>query len=239
MALRDKLKDRRILLGAGIATFALGAILTVAGLTQVLSGDGGGPEEVVHATATADLTVSPSPTPAPTATPVPGPPQPPLGDQPYRIHIASIGVDAPVAAYGLDENQIPEVPTGAGAAQLVAWYTFSAQPGTGSNAVFAGHVTWSGRGVFYNLKTIAPGDSVELVGDDGTTMVYKVSEVYQVDPDNPESLKVMAGTPDDVITIITCDGAYSDNNDPVFGGEYSHRLVVRAALESVKPAGTG
>jgi sortase (surface protein transpeptidase) len=58
-----------------------------------------------------------------------------------------------------------------------------------------------------------------------------------VDPADPESLKVMSGTPEDVVTIITCDGAYSDTSDPVFGGEYSHRLVIRASLESVTPAG--
>ncbi len=238
MTISEQLKNRKVLLGGGVATFLV-ALLAVAGATQFLGGGGGEPEEVVLATETAaPATPTPLPvTPAPTSPP--GPPQPPLGDQPYRIQIEQIGVDAPVAAYGLDANQIPEVPTGAGAAQLVAWYDFSAKPGTGSNAVFAGHVTWSGRGVFYDLKTLSGGEKVRLVGDDGTTMVYTVTDVSQVDPNNPESLKVMSGTPNDVITIITCDGAYSENNDPVFGGEYSHRLVVRASLESITPAGAG
>ena len=48
----------------------------------------------------------------------------------------------------------------------------------------------------------------------------------------------MLPTPDDVLTIITCSGTfYDDPNDHVFGGNYDERLVVRAALQSVTPAG--
>jgi LPXTG-site transpeptidase (sortase) family protein len=145
--------------------------------------------------------------------------------------ISKLGVDAPVDTYGLDANAVPEVPTGDDAAEIVAWYNFSAQPGVGSNAVFAGHVTWNGPGVFFKLTTMVPGDEVKLVGQDGEELLYRVTDVFSVDPNDPESLSVMASTPEDVITIITCDGAYTDTNDPVFGGEYSARLVVRGALQ--------
>ena len=45
--------------------------------------------------------------------------------------IERIGVNAPLAAYGLDANAVPIVPTGPDASYVVAWYDFSAQPGTG------------------------------------------------------------------------------------------------------------
>jgi len=171
----------------------------------------------------------------PTATP-----PPPLGDRDYTMVIEKIGVNAPVQTFGLDENSVPIVPTTGDAASIVAWYDFSARPGTGSNAVFAGHVTWNGRGVFYDLDKMDAGDIIRLKAADGTEVVYAVSAVFAVDPNDPDSLKVMQHTTSDVLTIITCSGTFSSNNDPVFGGAYDHRLVVRADLVSVThPVGAG
>ena len=118
---------------------------------------------------------------------------------------------------------------------VVAWYNFSAEPGTGSNAVFAGHVTWFGPGVFISLKTVTNGDEVKLVGPNGTQLTYVVSDVFQVDAYDPDSLQVMRATDDDVITIITCDGDFIDTGDAVYGGEYPFRLVVRAELAETLP----
>jgi len=218
--------QRRALLASGLLTFALGIALLGVGVASL------GESSATPAPGPAVIDITPSPTPKPrTPSPIPSAasiPVPPLGDQPYRMVISKLGVDAPVNAFGLDPNNVPEVPTGPTAPKVVAWYDFSAKPGVGSNAVFAGHVTWNGPAVFFNLTTMAVGDEVKLVGDDGKELLYKVSDVYSVDPNDPDSLSVMFSTPEDVITIITCDGAYTDTNDPVFGGEYSTRLVVRA-----------
>ena len=231
---KPKLSRRRaVALGLGGAVFVLGVALLGFGVLSYTS-DG---DDRAEAPAVLDLGESPLPTlrhtPVPTVEATPTPiPAPPLGDQPYQIVIDKVGVNAPVQSYGLDENQIPEVPTGDDAADIVAWYNFSAKPGTGSNSVFAGHVTWFGPAVFYDLRSMAAGDSIRLIGQDGTELVYNVSQVFQVDVNDPDSIQVMWGTPTDVLTIITCDGSYTDTNDPVFGGEYSHRLVIRADLAS-------
>ncbi len=233
---------RRGLMAGGAASFLAGVILLAVGII----GMGGGGSAPPKGPPVVDLgidssflraTHAPANTPAPTGpTPTPAPP---LGDSPYQMIIEKIGVQAPVDTYGLDENAVPEVPTGDDAAQVVAWYNFSAKPGTGSNAVFAGHVTWFGPAVFYNLTALAPGDIVKLRNDQGTELTYTVTSVFSVDPNDPDSLKVMHGTDKDVITIITCDGAFTDTDDPVFGGEYSSRLVVRAELANVAVAGAG
>jgi LPXTG-site transpeptidase (sortase) family protein len=178
------------------------------------------------------ITASPTPIPTPSPTPVPGPP---LQDAPFRMVIERIGVDAPVSRYGLDAYLVPEVPLNA---YEVAWYDFSAPPGTGSNAVFAGHVTWSGQAVFYSLNTLAPGDTVRLIGENGSQLLYTVTESYLVDPNDPSALSVMSPTQADVITIITCDGSFYYTGDPVFRGDYTNRRVVRAALTTLDvPAG--
>jgi LPXTG-site transpeptidase (sortase) family protein len=228
-------------MAGGAASFLAGVILLAVGFMN-LAGGGSAPPKgppVVDLGIDASFlrtTNSPTNTPAPTGpTPTPAPP---LGDSPYEMIIEKIGVRAPVDTYGLDENAVPEVPTGDDAAEVVAWYNFSAKPGTGSNAVFAGHVTWFGPAVFYNLTSLAPGDVIKLKNDQGTELAYTVTSVFSVDPNDPDSLKVMAGTDKDVITIITCDGTFTHTNDPVFGGEYSNRLVVRGELAKVTVAGS-
>jgi LPXTG-site transpeptidase (sortase) family protein len=227
------LKRKRLLVGGGGVAFVIGiGLLAFAAFSAFGGGDSPKVDVLVH------LTASPSPTPIVTtapATPTPVP-SPPLGDNPYTMVIDKIGVDAPVEAFGLDANQVPEVPTGPGQGpgHIVAWYNFSAKPGTGSNAVFAGHVTWNGAGVFYNLTSLTTGDSIKLQGQDGTLLTYKVSDAYDVDPNDPNSIQVMARTSTDTLTIITCDGTTTHIGGQ-FGVEYSNRLVIRAALESVTP----
>jgi LPXTG-site transpeptidase (sortase) family protein len=149
----------------------------------------------------------------------------------YRMIIERIGVDAPVATYGLDQNRVPIVPTGPDAAQVVAWYDFSAKPGTGSNAVFAGHVTWNGDAVFRKLETLQGGDVIRLRDDQGTEMTYRVISNTQVDPNDPKAVEVMYPTETDQVTLITCSGQYFENNDPVAGGDYTHRTIIKAELQ--------
>ncbi len=170
-----------------------------------------------------------APTPSPTPAPVF---EPPLGSTPFQIVIPRIGVEATVNAFGMNAEAIPEVPRNG---QEVAWYDWSSEPGTGSNAVFAGHVTWGGTGIFYNLDQLSGGDQILLRSDDGTELSYIVEESFLVDPDDPSSLAVLAPTDADTITVITCGGAYSPTGGE-FGGYYSDRRIVRATLSQVTPA---
>jgi LPXTG-site transpeptidase (sortase) family protein len=188
------------------------------------------------------ISVTPSPPPVrtsvpnplwiivPRATPGPLPPPPPVDSIPYEIVIPSIGVDAPVVTKGLDVNQVPVVPLNA---HQVAWYNFSAQPGTGGNAVFAGHVTWSGRAVFYSLNKVVAGDQILIKKPDGQALTYTVVESFTVSEDDPSAPeRVMGPTSTDMVTIITCDGDFYYTGDPVFRGSYTNRRVIRGTLTS-------
>ena len=160
------------------------------------------------------------------ATPPPLP-TPDQNAQFVRLVIPKARVDNRIVTKGLNDKREMEDP---GGKDDVAWYNFSAPPGTGSNAVFAAHVTWNGRAVFYDLKEVQIGDSIVLRGDNGTEIAYVVSDSFLVDPNDPNALSVMAPTPADVITIITCDGSFYRTSDPVFGGDYTNRRVVRATF---------
>jgi LPXTG-site transpeptidase (sortase) family protein len=227
--------------------FALGSLALVGVIGAAAAGayfitKDDGVEPVADEAAVIDLTEEPidldiAPEAPPSLlTPTPIPP-PPLGDSGYQIVIDKLGVSAPVTMFGMDENLVPKVPY---TASDVAWYDFSSRPGTGGNAVFAGHVTWNGPAVFYDLDQLESGDHVKLHGQDGTQITYKVTDVFQVDPSDPDSRKVMWPTDEDVITIITCSGKFFDTNHPVLGGDYTHRLIVRGNLLSVeRPAAAG
>jgi LPXTG-site transpeptidase (sortase) family protein len=147
---------------------------------------------------------------------------------PLRLVIESLDVDAPVVTLGLDSQGVPQVPLNGGD---VAWYDFSAKPGQGSNAVFAGHINWEGKlGVFGKIAKMEEGDKVRLLSDEGREFTYEVFANYDVDPADPESLKVMYPTDDDIVTLITCGGTWVPDSSQRFGGDYTDRTIVQAKL---------
>jgi LPXTG-site transpeptidase (sortase) family protein len=230
-------RRRTLFFGLGGAAFVVGIALLSLGVYSALNSDNGPPVSDAPVVRVRDI-LTPTATPAvATTTRIPTPtPLPPFGNEAYTMVIDRIGVDAPVETFGLDANQVPEVPTGPGQGpgKIVAWYNFSAKPGTGSNAVFAGHVTWNGAAVFYRLTELTLGDEITLHGVDGTELTYKISDVFRVLSTDPDARVLMFGTPQDIMTILTCDGVFTkDPNNHVTGGDYDHRLVIRADLESV------
>ena len=228
---------RAFLLLLGVSAVAGGFALTSFGVYRLL--DSGGEAGVVtlasqHRTDPGAVYDRPLGTDTEVLAVVPPPIEPPLSDSAYRLVIDSIGVNANVFTYGLDSARVPEVPLNG---EDVAWYDFSARPGTGSNAVFAGHVSWNGRAVFSDLDSVAVGERISLRGGDGKELVYVVSDSYLVDPNDPTSISVMSPTDKDVITIITCSGTFYYTGDPVFGGEYTQRRIIRAALSDSSQPG--
>jgi LPXTG-site transpeptidase (sortase) family protein len=158
-----------------------------------------------------------------------------LGRDEYDIIIDKIGVSAPVRTFGMDPATVdspkpaPAVPEGPEGGQVVAWYDFTADPGAGGNAVFAGHVTWSrAPAVFYSLSSLQPGDTIRLRRRDGVLEIaYRVFSVFEVDPNDSDSVRVMDPVDGAVITLITCGGRYIPAT-PGQPGDYESRVVVRA-----------
>jgi sortase A len=139
-----------------------------------------------------------------------------------RLVIPKIEVDAPVVTLGVDDQGIMQSPK---TAFEVAWYNFSAQPGTGGNAVFSGHVDFAsvGAAVFWDLRELGPGDLVEVRLADGTVYQYLVVSNVSYASDDAPIADIVGPTGKDTVTIITCTGTF---NREVH--QYSHRLVVRA-----------
>jgi sortase (surface protein transpeptidase) len=206
-------------------------VLLGAGLAGLLMTGGNGPpvtnvgEIPIYDDGLSTATATPLPTPPPNNSPL------------ARMIIEKISVDAPVIALGLDGNQVPEVPSGP---DEVAWYDWSSKPGWGSNAVFSGHVDWTiyGQpvvGVFYYLHDIGLDDEIKIVLDDGTEYRYVVTGNQAMSDDDPDTLKVMGATPNDVITLITCGGTWVRDWTNPLGGYYTMRQIVRAELIQEEP----
>jgi LPXTG-site transpeptidase (sortase) family protein len=142
-----------------------------------------------------------------------------------RLQIPKYSVDAPVIVLGLDEEGVMEAPDGP---VDVAWYEFTAHPGTGSNAVFSGHVDWTfengpAGAVFWNLKNMVIGDIVKVRLEDGTEYEYSVISREQVDPDTVDVQAVVGSTQQEIITMITCGGTFDSS-----AGHYTNRVIVKA-----------
>jgi LPXTG-site transpeptidase (sortase) family protein len=152
-------------------------------------------------------------------------PQIPPGEGPLRMTVERIGIDAAVDPFGLDAEGLPAVPFNGG---QIAWYAFSAWPGTGGNSVFAGHLDWAGKpGVFARLDELTAGDSIVL-STDVWNRHYSVVSVSQLSAADPETLRVFKPTDQEVITLITCGGDWEANEEELFGGQYDRRVIVRA-----------
>ncbi|MDO8672014.1 MAG: sortase [Dehalococcoidia bacterium] len=141
-----------------------------------------------------------------------------------RIVIPRIGVDSPVVEIGIKLEKgewLWET-----ADHAVGHHQGSPNPGEVGNMVMSGHIGSPIRGegeVFKHLPDILPGDAVLIFTDD-TEYLYEVKETRLVLPDE---IEVMAPTPDQSLTLITC---YPDFI-------YSHRFIaVAKPYQDIAPA---
>jgi LPXTG-site transpeptidase (sortase) family protein len=155
----------------------------------------------------------------------------PQGPLPVRVDIGGIFIDAPVITLGLGADTIPEVPQ---RPDQIAWYNFSATPGQNNNAVFSGHVDWQTSGgdpipgVFYRLRELRIGDTITVTLENDEALEYRVTGNVATSYDDPNVIRSMDPTVRDVITLITCGGSWEYDPARDNGGNYSHRVVVRA-----------
>lgn len=154
-----------------------------------------------------------------------------------RMKIPALGINAPLSARVVGpDGQMPN-PSGP---DDVSYYDFSAlrgyggYPTAGGNAIFAGHVDeaahldyagldYLGPGVFFRLREIDKGDTIELDLGNGPVK-YKVRWVREVAIDGSDWNTILGSNVSvDSITLITCGGDYSAS-----AHAYTHRTVVRA-----------
>ncbi len=156
--------------------------------------------------------------------PAPVPPGPSQGLD--RLVIPSIGVNANVYLSVVGSDGVMGNPSGP---EEVVWYDFSAfvglggYPGTGGNAVYAGHVNYHdyGPAVFANIDQLGPGDIIQVYRGDGVLITYQVEWTDNPAADADFNTYVVSHGVDE-ITLVTCIGDWN-----AAAHAYSNRFVVR------------
>lgn len=147
----------------------------------------------------------------------------PLGERQYRLVVDQLTIDAPVSPFGAKDDGAPEVPL---EGDIVAWYTFSARPGNGGNAVFCAHASWNGEAVFSRLDELQSGDRFSLVGANGAKLTYSVIHSGSLDSSATGLHQWFAATDIDAVTLLTCDDPWYTETPTADHSNY----VVRGAI---------
>ena len=169
----------------------------------------------------APAATTPEPTstlaPAETARPAPA-------AAPVQVSIPSIGVSSDLLHLGLQADGTLEVPQGDDF-DRAAWYDGSPRPGDIGPAVIEGHVSSKARGpsVFFELSTLAVGDRVEVLREDGTTASFEVYDLQQFPKNGFPTLQVYGNTQGPELRLITCGGTIAESD-----GHFSDNIVVFA-----------
>jgi LPXTG-site transpeptidase (sortase) family protein len=130
------------------------------------------------------------------------------GPRPTRLQVASLGIDAPVLASGIDLAQgVLGVPADI---HELGWWADGASPGdpTGS-IVIAGHVdsATAGAGALFQLKNAKPGTLIQVTTADGRTWNYKVVSVATMPKaDLPTAIWSQRGR--NHLVVVTCGGPF-------------------------------
>lgn len=141
-------------------------------------------------------------------------------NDPKKITISPIDVQAYIQKVGVDQNKEVAVPTNL---FLVGWFVDTVRPGQKGLSLIDGHV--SGRrndGVFKNLHKLKKGDQYSVELGNNKTISYRVIDKKSVKVS--EAVSVMFSQDPTVshqLNLVTCSGSYDAQNR-----SYDERLVV-------------
>jgi sortase (surface protein transpeptidase) len=162
--------------------------------------------------------------PAPVPESQPAPQQPALA--PVAVRIPSIGVDSGLVPLGLNADNTLEVPSDFA---MAGWYIHRAVPGEPGPSVIAGHVdSQTGPAVFFHLKDLEPGATIEVERTDHSVAVFTVTAREQYDKDAFPTDRVYGPTSTPQLRVITCGGSFDWNTR-----HYNDNVVVFAELQSI------
>jgi sortase (surface protein transpeptidase) len=97
--------------------------------------------------------------------------------------------------------------------------------------VILGHVdSYQGPGIFFQLRTLAAGDQVDVDLADGTTAQFTVNSVAQYSKQQFPATRVYGSHGSSALQLVTCGGVFDHQT-----GSYLSNIVVYTSLTAVLP----
>ncbi|MEO6881465.1 MAG: class F sortase [Mycobacteriaceae bacterium] len=154
------------------------------------------------------------------------------GSNPLRLTVPRLGVDHDLVSLGLNPDGTVAVPP-LSQVRTPSWYDRSPTPGSLGPAAIYGHIDSAqyGRGVFYELGAMRPGDPISITRADNTVAEFTVSAVREYKKQAFPTLAVYGNINYAGLRLITCGGPFDAKT-----GNYLDNIVVYATLTSSHPA---
>lgn len=142
---------------------------------------------------------------------------------PTRLRAAAIGLDAPLTTVGLRKDGSLEVPS---QPDTAGWYRSSPTPGEIGPSIIVGHLdSLHGVAVFWRLRELGAGQTIEVERADGTVAKFVIESVKQVPQDAFPTAEIYGNTPNASLRLITCSGTFNR-----LTGHYSDNTIIFARL---------
>lgn len=126
---------------------------------------------------------------------------------PVRLLIPKIGVDAEVNHLGITKSGNMAAPK---QFEDVGWYKYGTVPGETGSAVIAGHEddAIATPAIFYDLHKLRAGDEVVVVGEEGESLRFRVTEtkIHPYNLTGPELERIFNADGKRRLNLITCAG---------------------------------
>ncbi|MCM3926194.1 class F sortase, partial [Frankia sp. AiPs1] len=146
-------------------------------------------------------------------------------NDPVRLRVRRIGIDAPITHLGLGPDGSIAVPKAWGD---VGWFDRGPTPGGIGPAVLVGHYdSTTGPAVFYRLPQLVPGDRVEVAGRTGAVQAFIVDRTEDVSKAAFPSQRVYGPVTRPELRLITCGGAFDHKTK-----HYLNNVVVYAHADT-------
>ena len=161
-------------------------------------------------------------------TPVRSAAQPVASSRPVELSIPSIGVSTRLGEVGLQADRQVQVPA---STAYASWFNLGPTPGQIGSSVILGHVdSYRGPGVFFRLRSLAVGASVNVTLADGVRTTFAVTGVVQYSKNDFPDALVYASRGVRALQLVTCGGAFDHQT-----GHYESNIVVFTRLRHVTP----
>ncbi len=153
----------------------------------------------------------------------------PARSRPVSLSVPTIGIAVPIGLLGLEPNGTVMVPN---TAAEVGWFKLGPTPGQLGASVLLGHVdSSSGIGVFFWLKRLSPGSTINVGLANGVDLTFTVTRVAQFAKTAFPRRLVYTSPGTRSLNLVTCGGVFNQAT-----GSYESNVVVFSQLTKVTPS---